>query len=663
MPASPFHALLPCLRDLVSRQDSQTADRDLLKRFVAERDEAASCRGWELSLIKDRLERGRERLRSRLARRGVLLGTALTSAWLLESGAKAALVPYTTARAALLIAIGQATLADLLPVPVAALSRGGTTTMLTCRLSILAACLVLALGAAVGLTRPVEEPTGKPASANAAIWEPERLPLTGHKGAVRAVAFAPDGKSVATSGADKTIRIWEVATGAQKHKMAHAWDERGGMTDNLDRTAVSVGVAYSPDGKTLATHSTGKYGWLVFWDAINGRGDWSQCRNQLRLRDEGGAVAYSADGKMVVAGFGGGITVVIENRTLAKDVYSVKGPNGRATVAISPDSKLLAVGNGGSIQLVDLPTGRVLRNPLGLRASDAVTSMAFLRGGTKVVTADGGKGIRVLDTTTGNEERAFESSDEVTTLASSADGKRLATAGVGGTVVLWDSFGKEQRRFFVGGAVNAVAFNPDGTRLATAGEGGVELWDLKREARPLPKNVKLSAKELNALWADLASGDGGKVYAASRLLRADPVRSVPFLQKRLSPKEAGPGRKRLQQLIAELDSDEFTKREAARKELEKLGAAAESALHEALATRPSLELTRRLERLLKKLGDQGKVPLAEMQRDVRAVRVLAQVGTPEAKKLLEALSKNAPGWLVMREAKEALRRLGLRGSR
>src|SRR5262249_55595603 len=51
------------------------------------RDEAARCLGWQLGAVKDRLERGRERLRVRLARRGVSLGTAVVSAWLLEGGA------------------------------------------------------------------------------------------------------------------------------------------------------------------------------------------------------------------------------------------------------------------------------------------------------------------------------------------------------------------------------------------------------------------------------------------------------------------------------------------------------------------------------------------------------------------------------------------------
>jgi RNA polymerase sigma factor (sigma-70 family) len=635
------------------------------------RDEAAGCLGWPLARVKDRLERGRERLRSRLAQRGVLLGTALTSAWLTEAGALAGLSPHAVARDALALALGQANLARLVPPYLATLIKGETTTMLAHRVTMLLAGIALVLGTAAAVSRPSTEtpPTRvQTASATAvhaeaaperevAVVQPRRVPLLGHKGAVPALAFAPDGKTIVTSGADKTICIWDVATGARKHRLTYAWGPDGLKTDNLEQTAVVVGVAYAPDGKTFATHSTGRYGWLIFWDAIKAQQTWSSCRNQDRLRGEGGAVAYSPDGKMVVAGFGRGATTVYENRQLGRELSQIGGQTGRASVAISPDSKLLAIAGGGSIQLAELPSGRALRDPLGVRSVAAVSAMAFFRGSARVVAADGGKGLRVLDTSTGKEERAFNSGNEVTALATSADGRQLATAGVGGTVVLWDAFGKEERRFSADGPVTALALSPDGKWLATAGPDGAVLWDLMRDEKPLPRGFKLSAKEVDKQWADLAGADGRKVYAAVRLLRADPGRSVPFLQERLAPRDTGPDPRRVKRLIAELDSDEFKKREAAVKELEELGMAVESALHDALMARPSLEVVHRLERLLKRLEEQSRTLTAEQQRDVRAVRVLEQVGTVKAKKVLEGLSKRGAGWWVEREARQAVKRM------
>jgi len=335
-----------------------------------------------------------------------------------------------------------------------------------------------------------------------------------------------------------------------------------------------------------------------------------------------------------------------------------QGTKTPSAAAFSPDGKLLAANiGGGAVQLLD-DVGRVVSS---LRDTGTPTALAFLPGGTRLLVADGGKAVRMLDVSTGRETATFQGKDAIRALALSADGKRAATAGPGSNVLLWDvASGLEERRFSARGAVHALAFSPDGGRLAAAGEDGAVVWDLTRDEKPLPRDLKLTAKELDALWADLASDDGTKVYAASRLLRADPARSVPFLQERLKPKAEGPDEKKLKQLIAELDADEFDKREAATKELEKLGRPAESALRAALAAGPSAEVKTRVERLLKLLGGEGQALTAEQQREVRAVRVLEQTGTPEAGKLLEALVKESPGWWVAQEAKEALGRMARR---
>jgi hypothetical protein len=281
-----------------------------------------------------------------------------------------------------------------------------------------------------------------------------------------------------------------------------------------------------------------------------------------------------------------------------------------------------------------------------------------------VIVADGGRAVRVLDVANGKQEKAFEGKDAVRALALTADGQRLATAGDSEVVLLWDmAAGKEERRFSVRGAVNAVAFSPDGNWLATAGTDGTIVWDLTRYEKSLPRDFKLTEKQLDGLWTDLASAESGRAYAAARLLRADPPRAVPFLRERLKAKAEGPDQKRIKQRIADLDADEFDKREEATKELEKFGAAAESALRSALAAGPSAESRTRLERLLKGLGGEGRALTAGQQRDVRAVRVLGQAGTPEARALLEALAKDSAGWWVTQEAKEALRRTAPAGKK
>jgi len=636
------------------------------------RDEAARCLGWTLAAVKDRLERGRERLRMRLARRGVVLGTALTSAWLFGSEAHAGcgcLLPHAIANAAVSIASGNATLAGLLPAWIAELAKGATKTMFVRNVTILAVVgCALGLGVAgvakglPGEVQPAlqeanpakpQDDTSAPKKADddksapkkvppseSASAQPESVPLSGHKGAARAIAFSSDGKAVATAGADGTVRVWDPALGQQNLK--------------LEQPVEAVGVAFSPDGKSLATAR--KDGVLTLFDAGTGK----EIRTSGTTGRSGGAIAFSPDGKRIVTGSDRGIIDMFDVAT-GKVLFRFRAQGGVPTAAaFSPDGKLMAVGTGGGlVHLLEPLTGReVLRFRQG---NGTVTGLAFLQEGRKVGMAGGGRAVGIFDVATGKDEKTFEAKEEIRALAFTADGKLAVTAGTGREIRLWDAAaGKEERQFVAPETTNAVVFSPDGKRIATAGDNGcVLLWDLTRDEKPLPSDFKLTDKDLTTSWADLGSDQGGKAYAALRMLRADPAKSIPFLQEQLKPKSPGPDQKKIDQLIADLDSEEFATREKASNELEKLGKLAEELMRKTLAAGPSLEVKTRLNKLLARLG--GDRPLtADQQRDVRAVRVLEQIGTPEARKLLDALVKESPGWWVTQEAKQAIDRLAQR---
>jgi hypothetical protein len=91
-----------------------------------------------------------------------------------------------------------------------------------------------------------------------------------------------------------------------------------------------------------------------------------------------------------------------------------------------------------------------------------------------------------------------------------------------------------------------------------------------------------------------------------------------------------------------------------------LGTAIEPALRQAERSRPPLEVRRRLETILK--ATQEKRLAVEELRCLRAIRVLEQIGTPEARRLLEDISCGARGFVRTEASRAALRRLGKRGA-
>jgi hypothetical protein len=107
-------------------------------------------------------------------------------------------------------------------------------------------------------------------------------------------------------------------------------------------------------------------------------------------------------------------------------------------------------------------------------------------------------------------------------------------------------------------------------------------------------------------------------------------------------------------LIADLDSDQFATREAGAKALSELGARAEPALREAVKNPTSSEAERQLKLLLKDL-DQGPTP-GDIRRS-RAIQALELAATPEARKVLAAWAKGAPGARLTEDAKAAVDRL------
>jgi hypothetical protein len=205
--------------------------------------------------------------------------------------------------------------------------------------------------------------------------------------------------------------------------------------------------------------------------------------------------------------------------------------------------------------------------------------------------------------------------------------------------------------------VHALAFSPDGKLLASgSGDTTVLMWDMAGKVPALAAK-DVTAKELDRLWQDLGGTDGPAAWQAIVSLAAGREKTVALLKDRLEPAKSADAAQ-LRRLIADLDSDQFDVRESASAALKKLGAVARPALEEALKGSPSAEAKRRIEELLAGLKELQLAP--EALRGVRSVQVLEQIGTREARQVLEGLAKGAAGGRVTEEARAALGRLDRR---
>ena len=481
----------------------------------------------------------------------------------------------------------------------------------------------------------------------------ELHPLGGHRGHVYAVAFAPDGRTLISASRDDTVRFWDLATGEEfRHVEAH----RGGVWC----------MALAPDGKTLATGSWNEAA-IRLWDVAAGK--------ELRRLEGHPAgidhLAFSPDGKTLASVSNGGgrdpdeHPLRLWDAATGQELRRLDGQRqgaGPRPLAFSPDGKLL-VSKGERIRVWEVATGRPYRE---FEMPDVgVTSLALfpdgrtLACGSRATVGERSDGpIALWELATGKERLRLDGLPNWTEcLAVSPDGRVLATGGWEGTVRLWDLATGTMVRALDGhqGKLETLAFSPDGKSLASGGlDTTVLVWDVAALLPNIRPQGVASARDLEAPWADLGGADAARAYRAVWSLAAAPEQAVPLLRERLRP-AAAPEGGQLDRLLTDLDSDRFEARAKASARLEELGELAEPALRKALQGQPAPEVRRRVEGLLANL--EGPVTAPEKLRPLRALEVLEQIGTPEARRLLQELSRGAPDARETKEAKASLERL------
>ncbi|MEU4226299.1 WD40 repeat domain-containing protein [Nonomuraea sp. NPDC026600] len=289
--------------------------------------------------------------------------------------------------------------------------------------------------------------------------------LTGHTRGVMALAFSPDGSIIATGSDDGTARLWDTASRRQL----------GAPITRPKYDCSSVELAFSPDGRTLATACLNS---VRFYDVATHR----ELGVPLKHEEVVSAIAYNPDGKTFVTGDFHGVVRQWDAATHRPHGTPMGRPDEGPQLAgiirevtFSRDGKTLASAGNETVRLWDTATSRQIGTPFA-RHAKGVYGVAFSPDGITLATVGYDRTARLWNMATRKQTGVLK--DRFTgfnAIAFSPDGTRLATAGASGRTVLWDTAGRKQLVALADNlsGVERVAFSPDGKLLAAAGDDGV----------------------------------------------------------------------------------------------------------------------------------------------------------------------------------------------
>jgi WD40 repeat protein len=311
------------------------------------------------------------------------------------------------------------------------------------------------------------------------------IPVGPFADTIMRLAFAPDGRTLASGGLNGRVVLWDVASGTPRRD----WD--------IPQRGIS-GLSFSPDGKTLAVAAKTPAGVKPgrsaarLWDAGTGQprsGAWGPGSLIHHL-------AYAPDGRSVALACGDA-TVRLWDPDRLEESHVLPGHHNETwSVAFSPDGQTLAsCGDNRKVYLWDVGRGRLRAKLIG-HLSSLVSGVAFHPGGKILASVDYDGRIRLWDVASGTSLGPPVKGHAVAArcLAFAPDGRTLATGGRDRSIRVWDvgtnADGRPEiraRAELTGHDkdVLALAFSPDGRLLAsTSDDRTLRLWDA-RDGRPV----------------------------------------------------------------------------------------------------------------------------------------------------------------------------------
>lgn len=316
-----------------------------------------------------------------------------------------------------------------------------------------------------------------------ATGEPLHTFINGYQIDVESVAFSPDGKTVASGHVNGYLRMWEAATGKHIRFLSGMGGEEGSRL-SFEHTGAVYAVTFSPDGKTLASAGYGDRSTEVrLWEATTGK------HIRLLLSEDGEmdaieSIAFSPDGSTLAIGWGTGGISLSDTKTDQPAQYL----DGRhrwevLSVMFNPDGTLLgSCGRDSTVRLWDVKTKKLLRTFIGHKSgfSNKISCVAFSPDG-KTVASSSKESVRLWNTQGEEHVHSVIAHTAILDVAFSPDGKTLASGNGDNTISLLQTKTGKHMSTLTGhkSEVSNVAFSPDGITLASVGDESIRLWDAK----------------------------------------------------------------------------------------------------------------------------------------------------------------------------------------